>query len=70
MKMLRVFAVLAFALVSLPASSTLCLAQSGTHSDAQKVLDKFKSMAGTWQGKSAAGDTSEGRTGCKPEERR
>ena len=28
-------------------------------SDAQSVLDRFKSMAGTWQGKSASGETSE-----------
>lgn len=35
-------------------SSTL-LAQS----NAQKVLDQFKSMVGTWEGKSPTGDTSE-----------
>lgn len=36
-------------------SSTSLFAQS----DAQKVLDRFKSMAGTWSGKSAGGDVSE-----------
>jgi hypothetical protein len=28
-------------------------------SSAQKILDRFKSMVGTWQGKSPAGETSE-----------
>jgi hypothetical protein len=36
-------------------SSTSLLAQS----DAQKVLDRFKSMVGTWSGKATGGDTSE-----------
>jgi hypothetical protein len=35
-------------------SSTSLLAQS----DAQKVLDRFKAMAGTWEGKSPKGQTS------------
>jgi hypothetical protein len=36
-------------------SSTMLFADS----DAQKVLDRFKSMVGNWQGKSASGETSE-----------
>jgi len=36
-------------------ASTTLLAQS----NAQQVLDRFKSMAGTWEGKSPTGDTSE-----------
>ncbi len=36
-------------------SSTTLLAQS----NAQQVLDRFKSMVGTWEGKSPSGDTSE-----------
>jgi hypothetical protein len=36
-------------------ASPALLAQSS----AQKTLDRFKSMAGTWQGKSPSGDTSE-----------
>lgn len=36
-------------------SSTTLLAQSS----AQQVLDRFKSMAGTWEGKSPTGDTSQ-----------
>ena len=36
-------------------ASTSLLAQS----DAQKVLDRFKSMVGTWEGKSLKGQTSE-----------
>jgi len=43
------------ALLSLLFTSTTLLAQSS----AQKTLDKFKSMAGTWQGKSPTGDTAE-----------
>lgn len=50
MKTLRISVVTALFL----ASSALW-----AQSDAQKVLDKFKSMAGTWQGKSPTGDTSE-----------
>jgi hypothetical protein len=42
-------------IVSLLFTSTVLLAQSG----AQKTLDRFKSMVGTWQGKSPTGDTSE-----------
>jgi len=37
------------------ATSTAVLAQSS----AQKTLDRFKSMVGTWQGKSPSGGTSE-----------
>jgi len=36
-------------------SSTALLAQS----DAQKVLDRFKTLVGTWEGKSPKGQTSE-----------
>jgi len=36
------------------AGSTALLAQSS----AQKTLDRFKSMVGTWQGKSPTGGTS------------
>jgi hypothetical protein len=36
-------------------SSTSLLAQS----DAQKILDRFKAMVGTWEGKSPKGQTSE-----------
>jgi hypothetical protein len=50
MKTLRISAVLALLL-----ASTALWAQS----DAQKVLERFKSMSGTWQGKSPSGDTSE-----------
>lgn len=45
----------AAALTMLVFTTVSVLAQS----DAQKVLDRFKSMAGTWQGKSPGGDTSE-----------
>jgi hypothetical protein len=31
---------------------------SGAQSDSQKVLERFKSMAGTWNGKGAHGETS------------
>jgi len=50
MKSIRLIA--AFALLCVPSS---LIAQS----NAQKVLDRFKSMAGTWQGKSEKGQTSE-----------
>jgi hypothetical protein len=36
-------------------AASTCLAQS----NAQKVLDRFKSMVGTWEGKSPKGQTSE-----------
>jgi hypothetical protein len=42
-------------LLTLLLSSSVLLAQS----NAQKTLDRFKSMVGTWQGKSPSGDTSE-----------
>jgi hypothetical protein len=45
----------AMAVVSLLVTSTAVLAQSS----AQKTLDRFKSMVGTWQGKSPSGGTSE-----------
>jgi hypothetical protein len=45
----------AAALMMLLFTSLSVLAQS----DAQKVLERFKSMAGTWQGRSPAGETSE-----------
>jgi len=50
MKLLR-----AAAILTLIFASTSLLAQS----DAQKALDRFKSMVGTWEGKSADGDTNE-----------
>lgn len=50
MKILRTAAIL-----SLIFASTSLLAQS----DAQKVLDRFKSMAGAWEGKSPAGYANE-----------
>ena len=50
MRMLRVAAVSSLLLISL---------SSWAQSDAQRVLDRFKSMAGTWEGKSPSGDTSE-----------
>ena len=37
----------------------VCTTSLFAQSDAQKVLDRFKSMAGTWEGKAANGDTSE-----------
>jgi len=39
---------------------TLILAATSlwAQSDAQKVLDRFRSMVGTWEGKSPSGDTS------------
>ena len=43
------------AIVVLVFASTSLLAQS----DAQRILDRFKSMAGTWQGKSLGGDTNQ-----------
>ena len=43
------------AILTLLFISTALLAQSS----AQKTLDRFKSMAGTWQGKSLSGGTSE-----------
>jgi hypothetical protein len=49
MKILRAAAILALVLAPVP-----LLAQSS----AQKVLDRFKSMAGTWQGKSPTGETA------------
>ena len=49
MKKLRTAAVLVMIL-----AATSVWAQS----DAQKVLDRFKSMVGTWEGKSSSGDTS------------
>jgi hypothetical protein len=45
----------AAAMLLLAIPTTSLLAQS----DPQKVLDRFKSMAGTWQGKSASGESSE-----------
>jgi hypothetical protein len=45
----------AAALLMLIFSSNLLLAQS----DAQKVLDRFKTMVGTWEGTSPKGQTSE-----------
>jgi hypothetical protein len=45
----------AAAIVMLVFSSTSLFAQS----DAQKVLDRFKAMVGTWEGKSPKGQTSE-----------
>ena len=50
MKVLCTAAILALILASTPV-----VAQS----DAQKVLNRFKSMVGTWEGKSADGDTNE-----------
>ncbi len=50
MRMLRVATVLSLLLISI---------NSWAQSDAQKVLDRFKSMAGAWEGKSPTGDTSE-----------
>jgi len=49
MRVRRAAAIWLFAL-----TTTSLLAQS----DAQKVLDQFKSMSGTWQGKSPSGDAS------------
>jgi hypothetical protein len=43
------------AILTLLFASTALLGQSS----AQKTLDKFKSMVGTWQGKSPSGGTSE-----------
>jgi len=37
----------------------LAVASSWAQPDAQKALDRFKSMAGTWTGKGAQGQTSE-----------
>ena len=45
----------AFTICALLFASPVLLAQS----NAQKALDRFKSMVGTWQGKSPAGETSE-----------
>jgi hypothetical protein len=50
MKFLRIATVLSLLCISL---------NSWAQSDAQKGLDRFKSMAGTWEGKSPSGDTSE-----------
>jgi hypothetical protein len=50
MKLLRMAAVLVLIF-----ASTSLLAQS----DAQKVLDRFKAMAGAWEGKSPAGEANE-----------
>jgi hypothetical protein len=44
-----------FAIVTLLFASPALLAQSS----AQKMLDRFKSMVGTWEGKSPKGGTSE-----------
>jgi hypothetical protein len=44
-----------FALLSLLVACPALQAQSG----AQKTLDRFKSMVGTWEGKSPSGGTSE-----------
>jgi hypothetical protein len=49
-KLLRGLVVLTFL-----SASTALVAQS----NAQKTLDRFKAMVGTWQGKSPSGDTSE-----------
>ncbi len=38
---------------------TLAAISSYAQSDAQKALDHFKSMAGSWTGKGAHGETSE-----------
>jgi hypothetical protein len=43
------------AVLTLIFASTFLMAQS----DAQRVLDRFKSMVGTWEGKSPKGQTSE-----------
>jgi len=50
MKLLRVVG------VGLLLITSIC---SWAQSDAQKALDRFKSMAGTWTGKGAHGETSE-----------
>jgi hypothetical protein len=44
-----------FVILTLLCASPTLLAQSS----AQKTLDRFKSMVGTWQGKSPTGETSE-----------
>jgi hypothetical protein len=46
-------AVAALFLLAMPTTSLLA------QSDSQKVLDRFKSMAGSWQGKSTSGGASE-----------
>jgi hypothetical protein len=51
----RVTALSAMAVFSLLVASAVAQAQS----NAQKTLDRFKSMVGTWQGKSPSGGTSE-----------
>jgi hypothetical protein len=51
--MMRILRGLAAALVVLAAVS------SWADSDAQKTLDRFKAMAGTWMGKGAHGETSQ-----------
>jgi hypothetical protein len=51
----KMIALSAVAVFSLLVTSTAAPAQS----NAQKTLDRFKSMVGTWQGKSASGGTSE-----------
>ena len=51
----KMTALSAVATFSLLATSTGVLAQS----NAQKTLDRFKSMVGAWQGKSPSGGTSE-----------
>jgi hypothetical protein len=43
------------AIFALMFTSTSLLAQS----DAQKILDRFRSMTGTWEGKSRGGDANE-----------
>lgn len=50
MRVARIATVLSLVLVSI---------NGWAQSDAQKVLERFKSMVGTWEGKSPTGDTSE-----------
>jgi len=50
---MKVFRAVAIGIVMLAAVS------SWAESDAQKTLDRFKSMAGTWTGKGAHGETSD-----------
>ena len=50
---MRALRVVAIGLVMLAAAS------SWAESDAQKALDRFKSMAGSWSGKGAHGETAE-----------
>jgi hypothetical protein len=52
-RMMKVLRVVAMSLMMLTSLS------GWAQSDAQKALDRFKSMAGTWAGKSAQGQPSE-----------